>query len=403
MISSQQPDRHSVLIVSPDRQFATAIAAAFSPGGDFSVRTEDRTFAQMNGEAVPLLTGRDTVIFTADPGDPAEIDALGTVLRNRDASTHFVAVTRNDASITDAQNLRELGVDAVLPLSISPDRLRAEVAERRGASRRAGSTAMPPRGAVIAVCKARGGVGATTVAVNLAYLLQDISGYRKRRARKSVALIDLDLQFGNANTLLDIEERGGLRNLLGVGDTPDSAFLQTAMQVHKSGLKVMCAPTPIAPLDALAPHVTAAMLHVLRAENDFVVVDMPAAMVEWIAPVVHQLDQLILVTDTSVPAVRNARRILDFYLEERMPLPFEVIASQERKPMVLGKQAREAHKVLETRIRHWLPAEPAAARRAADLGRPVVDLSPSCSLSKALRALARSTRDAVTARPSQQP
>ena len=92
-------------------------------------------------------------------------------------------------------------------------------------------------------------------------------------------------------------------------------------------------------------------------------------------------------TDTSVPCVRQAKRLIDLYGEDNVGLPVQVVINRDRKPMLRSDHIREAETLLDTRFDHWLPDNPRLARRAVDLGRPVAAMKPSSDLGKALRKL----------------
>ncbi|MGB8623334.1 MAG: P-loop NTPase, partial [Paracoccaceae bacterium] len=250
-------------------------------------------------------------------------------------------------------------------------------------------------GQVIAVAQARGGIGATTVATNLACALVGRSTMFRKVERKRVALLDFDLQFGNANVYLDLEDNQGFLDLMRAGEMPDSAFVGGILQRHSSGLDLLCAPKQLVPLTTVRAEVIAALLDLLCADHDYVVVDLPRAMVDWIEPVLQRAARLALVTDTSVPCIRQARRMVDFLREDFMGLPVDFIVNREKKPMIKSDHHREAEKVLQTKLTHWLPDNPRLARAAVDLGRPVVEMKPGSDLAKALTGLAVSVGTAA--------
>jgi Flp pilus assembly CpaE family ATPase len=145
------------------------------------------------------------------------------------------------------------------------------------------------------------------------------------------------------------------------------------------------------PLNAIAPDTIAVLIDLLRSRFDYVVVDLPRALVEWVAPVLGRADRLALVTDTSVNSVRQAKRLIDFYHEDNAGLAIELIVSRQARPIVKSPQVKEAERVLGAPFACWLPDQPREARKAADMGRPVVELHPSAKLSRAIGKLAAAT------------
>lgn len=397
-----KPTENSVLVVTQDPAFAKIIGEILPKDGGTRVTTEASSFSAMNGKGVDLAFRNDVVIFDTDPDNTEEVAAIAALLERRGDDTLFVALTDAEVSIAKAQKLREAGVDEVLPLSISQAELRNVIDNAlksrdpviSGPQHRSGEH---KEGKIIAVSQARGGAGATTVAVNLAHSLLAHSGIFKKTPKHRVALVDLDLQFGNANVFLDLEDGGGMLRLIEAQQVPDADFMKGVMLEHASGLAVLSAPGTIAPLHALQAEKINAMLNILRLEYDYVVVDMPRAMVDWVGSILDMASLLLIVSDTSVPSIRQARRLIDFYKEDHVGLAVDVVINRENRPIIKSSHLKEAESVLGSKLRHWLPDNPKVARNAVDLGRPVVDYSASTGLGKALRKFAIDVRSSLSA------
>lgn len=377
----------SVMIVSERESFGQVMSEVFPPDGKNVVTSRTESFKSMNGHAGDIAFKHDVVIFEADPDDDGEVQAVRDLLGQRSGDTVFLAMTGNDVSISKARQLRDIGVDDVLPLSISGDDLRSTITEKletRRAPQQRETSGGPALGKVIAVTQARGGIGATTVAVNLACNLVGKSTLFHKAEKRRVALLDLDLQFGNTNVFLDLEDNGGFLQLLEAGKEPDARFVASAMQSHPLGIDVLSAPVQVVPLHAVPVRLVEQILDLLQQQYDYIVVDLPRALVEWVEPVIRKASQLVLVTDTTVPCVRQARRQIDFYREDNVGLPIEVVVNREKRPMIRSEHVREAEKILKTSLTHWLPENPGVAREAVDLGRPVAALKPRSDLGKAL-------------------
>ena len=384
------PRPRSVLVVTARDAFAQCMSEVFPSDQRIRLTSQNTTFGAMNGHASDVAFNYDAVIFDVDPDDKAECKAIEDLLSHRAADTVFLALTDNDVSITKARALRDIGVDDVLPMSISSTVLRTVLDEKIDA--RAAPPLAPAgpghRGQVITVAQARGGIGATTVAVNTACALVGKTSFFGKSEKKRVALLDLDLQFGNANVFLDLEDNGGFLQTIELAEPPDARFLEGVLQHHPGGVDVLCAPLPVAPLQSVRPELIAAILDQLRDSYDHIVVDLPRALVDWVEPVLKRTTRLVIVTDTAVPSVRQARRLIDFYREDNVALPVEVLVNREKRPLVKSEHVREAEKVLQTSLRHWLPDNARVARRAVDLGRPIVEMKPGSDLGKALARVA---------------
>lgn len=243
-------------------------------------------------------------------------------------------------------------------------------------------------GRIILVAKARGGIGATTLAVNLALEMQLLGMKSTGTLGGRVALVDLDVQLGNAGSFLDLADRGGMLALARLGPEPDVQAVRHAMVRHPSGLSVLSAPATAIPFEAFDARRIASILDALAASHDVVVVDLPPALIDWLEPLLARAERLLMVTDLAVPSITRARRIISLMTEDRSELPVEIVVVHERKPFRLGQVHRDAAIALGHDLRHWLPDESKLARQALDRGEPLVHLAPRCGWSRAVKAMA---------------
>lgn len=232
---------------------------------------------------------------------------------------------------------------------------------------------------VTILLRARGGAGASTVATNLA-----ISQARFG----SVALVDLDLQNGSIGTLLDLPDSAAFTQLIKTRSQPDGAFLERAMVRHASGIDVLAAPDVFAPMTALTAEQVADLLEALRSRYDHVILDLPQAVMEWFAPVLDNATRALIVTDTSVPSIKRAKRLIEVMTEDHMTLPVTMVVNAEKRPLLQSAALKEAARLLDRPLNHWIPLDPAPMRRARDMGVPVILGAKRSGASRAMSALA---------------
>lgn len=246
----------------------------------------------------------------------------------------------------------------------------------------------PADGKLILVAKSRGGVGASSLAVSLAVELLKRGGLFSASARRRVALVDFDVQFGAIGSALDLQDRGGMVAMAQLADEPDAQAVRHTLLTHPSGLRVLPAPQSAIPLDALDRQRVQSIVSALLAEHDFVVAELPPALVDWIEPLLEHAHRVLMVTDLAVPSVARARRAVDLMREDNPDLPVEIVVARERKPLIAGKLQKEAEAALGLPLSHWLPDEPKLARLALDRGEPLVALAPRCGWSRAVHRMA---------------
>lgn len=161
-----------------------------------------------------------------------------------------------------------------------------------------------PPAVVIAVMGARGGVGATTCAVNLAAVIAD-------QTKKPTALVDLDAQEGSVALSLDIEPSRGFRDVLEKPDRIDTLFLDRVMSKVGAHLSVLSAEESLAEKIAISDNAAEPLLAELRAKYAYVVLDVPRVSNSFTRMCMQQADHTILVTELSLLCLRDTLRMQD--------------------------------------------------------------------------------------------
>ncbi len=381
----------SILLISADDAVTEAVTHAVSNLPKVKIKSEKMSVAKMNGAAVELAAENDIVVFATDPDNEEDLSAIKTLSKKRQENSIFLALTGEDIPLSRARALSDAGADDVLPFPMPAEELAKQINKWLEKIVTAKGGGGGREGAVIAVAQARGGIGSTTVAVNLADQLMTRKSRFRKEAGNRVGIVDLDLQFGAVGDFLDVDPSEGLMQLATGGMMPDMMWIDQSMSTTSGGLNVMTAPTEFVPLDAITPMQIEGLIDAMRRAHDYVVVDLPRALTSWIEPVVAMADEMIIVTDTTVPSVRSCRRLIDFYLADNPGLDIEVIINHEKKPFVLGQHHKEASKVLERKFEHWLPHDAKAARNAVDFGKPLAEIAGRSDLTKAITNLAKAT------------
>jgi pilus assembly protein CpaE len=233
-----------------------------------------------------------------------------------------------------------------------------------------------PAGEVITVCGVRGGLGATTLAVNLAVRLGALG--------HGTALVDLDLQRGDVATFLNLTTGESLAAIASARDEADVTLLNTVLARHASGIAVLAAPAQIEDAETIAPADVDLALRMLRAQFRFTVVDTPRAIGGPLLSAADRSDRLLLLSDLSVPSVRAARRLVELFTRlglaaERIEL---VVTHAIPGPVAMSEAARALGKEPLAVI----PRDEAAACNAMNGGTPLN--GRQSALTVALSALA---------------
>ena len=165
----------------------------------------------------------------------------------------------------------------------------------------------------MAILKAGGGVGATSLAAQSAVILARRAGDAHR-----LCLADLDLQFGAAALYLDIRDAFSISDCLAAGAAIGKSSFVSALAKHASGTHLLAAPQALAPLDSLTPEMISRMLNGLKRDFSLSILDLPSVWTEWTNRALPLADRIVIVTRLSVPHVHFVRRQLDVLALQRL-------------------------------------------------------------------------------------
>lgn len=360
----------TIALIAEDDDVAAVVGRAFGNRTDMQLVSHTATLTKMNGAAVAMATENDVVLFKTEADIGVDVAAIAELREKLGKDAVLLALTDDTLSIADARKLTKAGVNDVLGYPLAEGELVEQIDRwtTPAAPVPALMSAQPRIGEVIAVVPARGGIGASSIAANLADRLRDVKGHMRKVPSKRVALVDLDMQFGSIASLIDVEPNDALYSLADSDMLPDATFLDQAMIEAAPNLFVLTAPRHFAPLDALDRVQVVTLLDQLRAQFDYIVVDLPRALVPWVAGVLERSDRMMLITDTTVPAVLQSRRLIDFFMQDVPTLNVEIVVNYERKPLIAARHHSEAVKVLERPLTHWVPADPKTMRQCIDRG-----------------------------------
>ena len=232
----------------------------------------------------------------------------------------------------------------------------------------------------IVVVGARGGVGASTTAVNLAWILAE-------EEQKKTALIDLDLEFGTVALSLDLEPSRGLREALETPGRIDGLFVSSASSMLTDNLSVMATEENLHDGHHFNPNAVEILLETLGHEKDCIVIDLPRSLYGVREQVLKQATRIVLVTELSLPALRDSIRLLGI-IEETVPdIPITIIANRcnsAHQAMAIP----EFQKALGRKVDFTLGDESKSFNNAANSGKPLVHSDTRSKAAKCLRKIA---------------
>ena len=216
-------------------------------------------------------------------------------------------------------------------------------------------------GTVLSILGAKGGVGATSIAVHLATLLA-------RHHQRRTLLIDQQQMLGHACVYLGMDGEHytlaeAVRNLKRM----DSELLYGFVAHHASGLDVLSSPDASTGHEPIAAQEFARTLEFLRGEYDYIIVDCDRRQPEMWPALIHASSEILMVTTPEVAAVRDLSRVADgLLLTESASPKHKVILNRYNTPYAVA--ADQIERVLKLPIAMTLPDIPAEMVHASNSG-----------------------------------
>ncbi|URM92632.1 AAA family ATPase [Streptomyces sp. MRC013] len=244
---------------------------------------------------------------------------------------------------------------------------------------RTGDAPGGPAGTVVTVSGAKGGVGTTVTAVQLALAA--------RASGRSTALADLDLQSGDVASYLDVQFRRSAVDLAAIEDiTP--RVLQDALYTHPTGLSLLLAPADGERGEEVADRSARQIVSALRHRYEVVVVDCGTKMDSANAAAVEMADTALLVVTPDVVAVRAAKRMVRLWDRLQIRKAEDTTTVVNRHTRHTEIQPALVERITGTRVaRTGVPAAFKELQSAVDAGR-MHELDPRSAVKQALWALA---------------
>lgn len=230
---------------------------------------------------------------------------------------------------------------------------------------------------IIAVFCPKGGTGKTTIAVNLACSLA-------AQGRK-VALIDLDLQFGDVGVFMDIAKADSISELIEENKF-DLQTIQSYMARHYSGVNLLLAPSGPEYAELVRTEHVDAILSTLRSQYDYLIVDMAPAFNDCSIAALELSNIIYFIVTEDISTLRNAKTCFKV---------MKVLNLIDRVETVINKDGistinvRDVESTLDTKVSFVLPNDQKTATRAINRGIPVVLGEKRSKLAQAIRTHAK--------------
>ena len=326
------------------------------------------------------LAGLAAAIIEVDADVPASIQRFQT-LAKRSRTPLLAAVY--EAPLALVRGLIRSGAHDVLPLPIELAEIEASLAPLRDRLD-AESAADLRRGKVVVAIKSAGGAGATAILGQLAIR----QAARESASGRKVCLVDFDVQFGNAAFQLGLRPKLSLADLAESGNRLDGELLEATVTDHPSGLKVIAAPPDMMPLEAITSDQALEIVELATREFGTVFVDLPSNWSNWSLSLLARADLVLLVTEISIPALRQARRQLDLIRSQDLgELEVRVVANRCQSSSFRNLRQADIKTALGREIAYTVADDEAVMGAALDQGVPIAEIKRKSAVGRDLDLL----------------
>ncbi|MDI6813657.1 MAG: AAA family ATPase [Deltaproteobacteria bacterium] len=282
--------------------------------------------------------------------------------------------------------LMKLKVGAFVPLPLDSGELQ-ETIERLRHSLQQERTEEQAASQIVAVTGTKGGVGITSLAVNLAVALAEVSP-------GEVVLADLARPFPHVGQFLDLRGSHTVADLIHSADSLDPVFIQKVVQRHKSSLDVLLSDVDNS-LDANCISDSQSLkkiLAALRNSYNWIVIDIGSWIDVLYASLVKDADHVLLITELSVPDLQNLKRLRAFYYDWDVDdQKISLVVNRYEKDYALG--LRDLENIFLKPVSFTLPSDYAALIDAINQGLPLSEVAPRSKLWRGLKGMARDLID----------
>lgn len=366
---------YSVLLGSDDEQVLRKIRSQLSELPDIHLADVVRS----SSDIIPLLStndGIDCILLHESLGPLPALDLA------REVTTRYpylaIVLIVSDPRTEVLAAAMESGARGVVSVNPSLEELETRIANagdwcrtmRRHMDGYSAERVSGKAGMLLAVAGAKGGTGTTTVAVHLALAASN--------ARRTVCLVDMDLQAGDLPTYLDITHRRSIADLAEAADDLNGTALADALFAHRLGPHILLAPREGERAEDIDGRAARQILGSLRSRYDLVIVDCGSYTTEASAMAAELADRVLITCTPDLPALRGARRLVEMW--ERLQ-----VRKRDDVLVLLVKQSRSseiqpdfARKVLRLRLTQTtMPATFRALESATNTGSPADVTDPT--------------------------
>jgi len=332
----------------------------------------------------------DLQIFEIN-GNPEELNQIHSLLNTGELHEIFLTSEKTDPEML-MQAIR-MGVKEFFPQPIK--RSDVEQALKRFKERKAHAAPIihQKSGTLISVFGSKGGVGTTTISVNLAMTLAEQENV------PSVAILDMNTLFGEIPLFLEISPKYHWGEITKNMERLDDTFLMNVLSKHSSGVHILPSPGYLNGHQAPTPHIMERLLGLMRRMFDYVIIDCGQSTDETALKTIQMSDEVLLISVLSLPCLANTNKLLRSFID----LGY---VRKERIKVVMNRYMKKSEITLQDAkkgIGHdlfWIiPNDYGTTMSAINNGKPLSKIAPRSKIVKSFEEMTENMFPKETAEP----
>ena len=232
----------------------------------------------------------------------------------------------------------------------------------------------------LTVFSPRGGVGSTTIAVNLAMLFREQTG-------KKVLLMDGKQFFGHLDVMLNIRSQNTISDLIPHAASLDERLVQDVVNPHASGIHVLLGPSSLQVAQGIRADDLYSVFMSLQRIYDYIVVDGGNSLTENTVTLMDATDRILLLTTPDLASLHDVSRFIQISRSLAYP-PNKILVTLNREGLKGGVKAGDIEAALQSKLYARIPDDGANALRSINRGVPIAFRYARSPVSRALKQLA---------------
>jgi pilus assembly protein CpaE len=335
--------------------------------------------------------GADLLIFELSENFEAELSNLEHLLNSNTVGEIFITSEKQTTEML--RHAMRIGAKEFLALPIDQNEI--ENALEGFAKRRQQAAANEParKGKIIHMMGAKGGVGTTTVAVNLAMILAELKN------AGSVAMVDLNTVFGEIPLFFSVKPTYHWGHITKNINRLDSSFLLRAMVKHASGVHILPSPSYLNGHPPTTPETMTRILSTMRQTFDFIIVDGGQSLEGQAIKSIEMSEKVILITLLNLPCLNNTKNLLKSMKSLKT-------IDNDRVHLVINRflkhsdiSLKEAEASVNKPIFWNIPNDYKTTMSAINRGIPIYDISARAAITKSMAAFTDTLIDGGKQKP----